>query len=105
MADQTGFAMETIDGLLIVAAPRTLDAATQPAFIATLSAMTDAATADVCIDLTSTEFMDSAGVGFIVKAHRQCEVKSGTLTIKGATDQPRKLLQSLEVDKHISLVD
>lgn len=105
MPDKDGFDIDVQNGDLIVRAPRTLDAATQPAFAQTLNDIKDSTTSKVCIDLSATEFLDSAGVGFLVKIHRLCEAGLGAIEIKGATEQPLKLLQSLEVDKHINLID
>lgn len=44
------------------------------------------------IDLTRSPMVDSAGLGVLVKSHKRCAERGGTLKIAGVNDKIAKLL-------------
>lgn len=57
----------------------------------------------VLLDLSSTTFMDSAGVGVLVRLFRICHGKNIEFNLKGLTGQPLSLLSMLKVTDVIQL--
>ena len=47
---------------------------------------------DLLIDLAHSQMVDSAGLGILVKSHRACLERGGTLKLTGINDKIAKLL-------------
>ncbi len=78
-----------------------LDIATAPALANLLSKLIDGGSADLTIDLSDCEFIDSAGLSAIVSASRRLgENGNGGgpwLTVISANDQTRRLLELVDL--------
>ncbi len=91
------------DGVLTIIAPQTLDAATQPGFSSALERVGGEGAVQVRLDLSKTEFADSAGVGFISQLHKFCTAAGGGLKLICVSGQPLALLTSLKVGDHVEI--
>ena len=89
--------------MLTINAPQTLDAATQPGFSSALNRVEEEGATQVRLDLSKTEFADSAGIGFISQLQKQCVSGGGGLMLFGASGQPLALLTSLKVGDHVEI--
>ena len=91
------------EGVVEVCTPSTLDAVNVPnIMIPALKALTGQVK-ETHIDLSETTFMDSAGVGLLVKLYRQSKQHNISMKIIGVKGQPLSLIQSLQIDKVIVL--
>jgi anti-sigma B factor antagonist len=58
----------------------------------------------IVIDLSGLRLIDSSGVGAIVYLFRKLRAVGGTVSVKGASDQPLAILRLLKLDQ-ILLID
>jgi anti-anti-sigma factor len=62
----------------------------------------DHACKDIVLDLTRTTFIDSTTIGVLIDAHRDDGLD---FTVRGATGEPRKLLEVLNLTEVFSIDD
>ena len=53
------------------------------------------------IDLSRVDFIDSAGVGLIVRAYKARQAAKAAMAIVGASGQPKELLRTTQIDRLI----
>ncbi len=83
-----------------VAVTGDLDAAMVQQLRPQLEALTgDRAT--LVIDLSEVDFIDSAGVGLIVRTFKARQPTKGAMAIVGASGQPQQLLRTTQIDRLI----
>jgi len=105
MVDHPGeFRTETADdGSLVLVMPITLDSVSTPNIkreaIDTLAAAAEPAR----VDLTSTTFMDSAGIGLLVTLYRTAKERGQRLILVGAKDQPLSLIRTVQMDRVVDI--
>jgi anti-anti-sigma factor len=58
-------------------------------------------TANVVMEFSKVNFLDSSGVGCLVFLFKRLYASKRTLTLQGLRDQPQRLIQSLRIDKAI----
>lgn len=61
----------------------------------------ETAEADVVIDLSRVDFVDSSGVGALVFLYKRLAERERSLTLRGVHGQPRDLFAFLGMDKTI----
>lgn len=100
---------ETVDlklseqGKLEITFPSTLDSVNATEIkSACLQAITDTVV-ELEMNLTDTSFMDSAGVGILVTLYQKSIETGQSISIVGAAGQPLSLIESVQIDKVISL--
>ena len=59
----------------------------------------------VVLDLSGVTFLDSAGLGALVGAHRAITERGGTLEVAGAHGVVRQVITASRVDALLTLVD
>jgi len=59
--------------------------------------------AKVVCDLSGLDLIDSSGVAALVKLYKGVRSAGGTITIKGARDQPLAIFKLLRMDKVFNL--
>ena len=57
--------------------------------------------ANVVMDFSAVDFLDSSGIGCVVFAFKRLHAGKRTLTLQGLRGQPQRLIQSLRIDKAI----
>lgn len=77
----TGYAIETIGGLPVVAAPAEIDATTADQLRTTLLQATTHHHATVVVDMTHTHFCDSAGLGVLIRAQKRALAEGGEVRL------------------------
>lgn len=95
--------IEETGGILFFRIGTNLDAASAPDMHRQVDALREGVARDCVVDLTGTEFLDSSGVGVLVKLYRRLELDGGRLCICGADGQPRSLINSLKIEQAIPL--
>ena len=63
----------------------------------------DDGAAELTIDLSGTEMMDSMGIGVLIAAHNSLKKIGGRLELTNASDDIVKLLQNMRLDKHFKM--
>jgi anti-sigma B factor antagonist len=61
--------------------------------------------ADVVVDLTGVEFLDSAGVGVLVGLFKHARGRGGTARFCGLTPGVRSVLELIQLDRIFEIVD
>ena len=82
---------------LVVHSPEILDISNVNVFDGLEDKIADAQTVNVLFDLSSTTFMDSSGVGVLVRLFRFCHGKNVDFCLRAPTGQPLSLLTMLKV--------
>ncbi|WP_323795513.1 STAS domain-containing protein [Nisaea sp.] len=87
--------IEIVEGILRVEVAGALDAETAFHLDQQIIARYTDAAGGIVLDLNRTEFMDSAGVGFVVRLREHAKSASNSFEITGAGGQPRRLLEQI----------
>ena len=82
----TGYPVQMIDGVPVIAAPAEIDITTAGELQAVLAHWRTRGYAVVVVDMTGTHFCDSAGLTELVQAHRQAVADGGGLRLVIAAD-------------------
>ena len=56
---------------------------------------------DIIFDLSSTEFIDSSGIGFLVFMLKRLKPKNRNIHILGLNGQPKKVVEMLRINRMI----
>jgi len=92
------------DGRVVVAAGGEIDVYTAPALDEELSSLTESGVHRIVVDLTSVDFLDSTGLGVLVKTlTRVRSVEGGTLSVVVAVDRVAKVFRLTGLDTLIPL--
>jgi anti-sigma B factor antagonist len=75
------FSVQMVDGVPVVRAPAEIDVTSAGQLRATLAQRAARRPAALIVDLTSTEFCDSAGLTVLVRAHKQALAEGGELRL------------------------
>jgi len=99
------FALSTtdVDGWAVVAVTGELDVYTAPALEEALGDLVDAGRVSIVVDLTGVSFMDSTGLGLLIKALKWTREKDGTLRIVANTDKILKVFRVTGLDSVLDL--
>ncbi len=62
-------------------------------------------TRSVVLDFTSTEFIDSSGIGAMVFLYKRLEKRSIPMKLLNVNGQPSKLMSLLRVDRTIEFIE
>lgn len=76
-----------------------LDAVSVPELRPALDELINNGCKKVVIDLSGLRLIDSSGVGAIVYLFRRIRTQGGTVSVRGATDQPLAILRLLKLDQ------
>ncbi len=81
MSALTGFSIETISGMPVVAAPAEIDVANTEMLRAALISAAADGYATVVVDLSQTAFCDSTGLNVLVRGHKRAAAEGGELRL------------------------
>jgi anti-sigma B factor antagonist len=96
--------VEHRDGVVVVRVDGDVDVASTLALRDTLGeAMGDGRTT-VLLDLSGVEFLDSAGVGLLVSAHRRAQAASGVFMVAGITPTVARVLELTRTDRVLQVL-
>lgn len=84
------------DGLIVTGE---IDAHTAP----TLAEALSGSGADVRLDMSGVQFVDSSGLRVLIEAHQRAEAAGGRLTIADPSDAVRRLLEISGVSEYLSV--
>lgn len=89
----------------VIAVSGELDLASAPALEEELERAAENGAQIVIVDLRALEFIDSTGLGLLIKAHRQAEAAGRTFAIVRGQSQVQRLLGVTGIDQRLTLVD
>jgi anti-sigma B factor antagonist len=99
------FAAEVLelDGCAVVAVTGEIDMATAPALEARIDAVLAAGPSIVVLDLADTAFMDSTGLGVVVRAARRLEERSAKLIVRSPQPAVQRVLHITGVERMLAI--
>ena len=91
------------DGYSIVEVSGEVDVFTAPQLDEQLSGLVEAGSYQLVVDLSNVEFLDSTGLGVLVKALKRVREHGGSLSVVTATDRISKVFRITGLDTAIGL--
>jgi anti-anti-sigma factor len=82
-----------------------LDAATAPSLEAAIRTAAGDGTAEVVVDCSSLEFIDSSGLSVLVANHKRLADAGGELVIEAAPPAARRLFEIAGIDRVLNIRD
>ena len=89
----------------LVTASGEIDAATADSVADAVSAALSEGYKTVVLDFTNVTFIDSTGLGVLVKSHRAAEATDAMFAVVHPTPQTRKLIRVLGLDQLLHVYD
>jgi anti-sigma B factor antagonist len=100
---QMGVSTEHSGDLLTVAVTGDVDVSTAPALAAAIAEALDANTgAEVCVDLSGVNFLDSSGIAALLRGRRGADERGVAYRVAGAHGITRQVLELTGVWAHLS---
>ena len=92
-------------GRAVVDVSGEVDVHTAPELDAALSDVVENGTYDVVVDLSKVDFLDSTGLGVLVKTLKRVREHSGSLAVVAASDRIAKVFRITGLDAAITIHD
>ena len=89
----------------VVAVAGELDVYTAPALEEAIGELVDQGTHDIVVDLTTVTFMDSTGLGLLIKALKWTREKQGSLRIVANTERVLKVFRITGLESVLAIHD
>lgn len=80
-----------------------LDAMTAPDLMPAVEALAADRCANVVVDVSELDLIDSSGVAVIVALYKRVRAYGGTMMVSGARDQPLSIFRLLRMDRVFSM--
>jgi anti-anti-sigma factor len=93
------------DGLALVTAAGEIDAATAETLSTAVIGALEDGYPRVVVDFAQVTFIDSTGLGVLVKAHRTAVGRDAEFGVMHPTPQTRKLIKVLGLDQLLNIYD
>jgi len=100
-----GAEVTTRGSRLVVHVTGELDLATAPAFRQAIVSAIGADTADVVVDLTACDFLDSVGVGLLLGVLKRVRTHGGRLVLVSDTPRIVRVLELTDLVRIVPVVD
>jgi anti-sigma B factor antagonist len=92
--------IETIQGRLVVTLPTDVDASVVPQIEAALEPHVSGPAVHVVMDFSQVQYIDSSGIGTIVRMFRGLKEKGGTMVLAGCSDSVTKVFTLINFQKY-----
>jgi len=94
----------TKDGDKVVVKPsQDIVASITKDFKVELKGLLDGNTKQMAVDLEEVKMIDSSGLGVLIAAHNSLQKFGASLELLNVSDDIRKLLQNMRLDKHFTI--
>ena len=70
-----------------------------------LQGMVDSGAAEIVLDLSQVELIDSIGIGMLIGIQNALKAKNGRLKITHCSEDIRKMLRLMRLDRHIDIAE
>ncbi len=97
--------VEERDDHALVTAVGEIDAATADSLASAVTTALESGRRLVVVDFAEVTFIDSTGLGVLVKSHRKAESLSSRFAVAHPTPQTRKLIRVLGLDQLLHVYD
>ncbi len=94
---------EQTDGASVVTVVGEVDVHTAPQLDEALTALVEAANYRLIVDLSGVEFLDSTGLGVLVKALKRVREHDGSLDVVASADRITKVFRITGLDSAIGI--
>jgi anti-sigma B factor antagonist len=91
------------DNQTILRVAGSLDALSAPELMPAIDAIAEDGCAEVVVDLTDLDLIDSSGVAAIVALYKRVRARGGQVRVSGARDQPLSIFRLLRMDRVFSI--
>ena len=92
------------EGRLTVALTGEIDHHCAKAYIQAIAAKIEAYTPEVCVlDFQEVSFVDSSGIAVVMRARQRMRELGGSIVLRNAGHQPRKVLEAAGLDRFVTL--
>ncbi len=96
-------AVRRLSAATVVAVAGEVDVFTAPQLDSLLAGEIEAGHTTLVLDFTRVEFLDSTGLGVVVKAIKSCRAASGSVSVVVTTDRIRRIFEITGLDSTIRL--
>lgn len=96
--------VEDLDDVVVVHVDGDVDVSQTLALRDTLAEALGDGSRKVLVDLAGVEFIDSAGIGLLVTAHRRAQGAQGALVVSGVTPTVARVLQLTRTDRVLTVL-
>jgi anti-sigma B factor antagonist len=98
---EADFPAEVVSGVPVVAAPEAIDITNAPGLRSVLLEAAAHGGGTLVVDLSQTQFCDSAGLQVLVRAHRRAQAEGGDVRLVVAGSNVRRILAITGIDQVI----
>lgn len=95
--------VEHVASFAVIRVSGEIDISTAPYLRRALAEIQNSA-ADVAVDLSAVEYLDSSGLNVFVEAHRRASDDGGRFVLVGVGDGPRRLMQLTGLERVLSFI-
>ncbi|MCH9816850.1 MAG: STAS domain-containing protein [Actinomycetia bacterium] len=100
---ELGLSQREVGSITVVAVSGELDVFTAPQLESALNDLVTAGRVEIVVDLSGVSFLDSTGLGAMVKALKWVKEQSGSLTVVAADERIVKVFKITGLDDVMSL--
>ena len=101
--DEFGIDVTERDGCTVVAVKGEVDLATAPTLKNRLLDLVTAGSREIVVDLSSTDFLDSTGLGAVVAAFKRVRAHDGNLTLVATTARVKRVFEITNLDRVVPI--
>ena len=98
---EVSFPVEVVSGVPVVTAPEEIDVTNAARLRSVLLEATAPGHATLVVDMSQTQFCDSAGLNVLVRAHQRAEAKGGQVLLVISTTHVRRIFTVTGIDSVI----
>ncbi len=96
---EAGFVAKRVKGVPVIVAPAEVDIANASLMRSALLHAAVAGRGTIIVDMTGTEFCDSAGLSVLIRGHRRAVAEGGSFRVVTATPQLIRMLDVTGLDR------
>ncbi len=92
------------DGRCLVRLSGEVDLAVVPELVIDFEYALEQVSADVVVDVSEVDFIDSSGLAAMVRARRNAEARGGSMVLTGPSEAIGQLLRLTRLDEYFTIV-
>ncbi|MDQ1438306.1 MAG: anti-sigma factor antagonist [Acidimicrobiaceae bacterium] len=101
--DEFGIEVGQREGCTVVAVRGEVDLATAPALKNCLLDLVAGGVTEIVVDLSSTDFLDSTGLGAVVAAYKRVRVHEGHLKLVATSARVKRVFEITNLDRVVPI--
>jgi anti-sigma B factor antagonist len=96
---EAGFVATMVQGVPVVVAPAEVDIANAAQMRAALLRAGAAGRSTIILDMTATQFCDSAGLSVLIRGHQRAQAEGCSLRVVTSTPQLMRIMEATGLDR------